>query len=110
MFEEAADDALHPDILRHAGHPRPQAADAAHHQVDLHAGLGGAVQVLDDLGIDQRVHLGPDRPGTAGLHMGDLVLDELPERSEEHKSELQSLMRNSYAVFCLKKKKQSAMS
>src|SRR3546814_4519296 len=28
-----------------------------------------------------------------------------PVRSEEHTSELQSLMRNSYAVFCLKKKK-----
>src|SRR3546814_10290260 len=28
-----------------------------------------------------------------------------PDRSEEHTSELQSLMRNSYAVFCLKKKK-----
>src|SRR3546814_6454265 len=28
-----------------------------------------------------------------------------PSRSEEHTSELQSLMRNSYAVFCLKKKK-----
>src|SRR3546814_9892110 len=28
-----------------------------------------------------------------------------PERSEEHTSELQSLMRNSYAVSCLKKKK-----
>src|SRR3546814_3312482 len=27
-----------------------------------------------------------------------------PERSEEHTSELQSLMRISYAVFCLKKK------
>src|SRR3546814_7826073 len=27
------------------------------------------------------------------------------DRSEEHTSELQSLMRNSYAVFCLKKKK-----
>src|SRR3546814_5680865 len=27
-------------------------------------------------------------------------------RSEEHTSELQSLMRHSYAVFCLKKKKQ----
>src|SRR3546814_10218714 len=27
-----------------------------------------------------------------------------PDRSEEHTSELQSLMRNSYAVFCLKKK------
>src|SRR3546814_3693138 len=29
------------------------------------------------------------------------------ERSEEHTSELQSLMRISYAVFCLKKKKRS---
>src|SRR3546814_10577657 len=29
------------------------------------------------------------------------------ERSEEHTSELQSLMRTSYAVFCLKKKKQT---
>src|SRR3546814_3982938 len=28
-------------------------------------------------------------------------------RSEEHTSELQSLMRNSYAVFCLKKKKKT---
>src|SRR3546814_9268422 len=30
----------------------------------------------------------------------------LCDRSEEHTSELQSLMRISYAVFCLKKKKQ----
>src|SRR3546814_5561053 len=30
-----------------------------------------------------------------------------PGRSEEHTSELQSLMRNSYAVFCLKKTKQN---
>src|SRR3546814_3120490 len=30
---------------------------------------------------------------------------EAPTRSEEHTSELQSLMRISYAVFCLKKKK-----
>src|SRR3546814_10440683 len=28
-------------------------------------------------------------------------------RSEEHTSELQSLMRNSYAVFCLKQKKKT---
>src|SRR3546814_4290941 len=33
-----------------------------------------------------------------------------PERSEEHTSELQSLMRISYAVFCLKKKKHSKQS
>src|SRR3546814_2926961 len=31
-------------------------------------------------------------------------------RSEEHTSELQSLMRNSYAVFCLKKKKYHEIS
>src|SRR3546814_5052330 len=31
----------------------------------------------------------------------------MPRRSEEHTSELQSLMRISYAVFCLKKKNKS---
>src|SRR3546814_7188232 len=31
-------------------------------------------------------------------------------RSEEHTSELQSLMRISYAVFCLKKKKQKVLA
>src|SRR3546814_4341107 len=31
------------------------------------------------------------------------------QRSEEHTSELQSLMRISYAVFCLKKKKQNIL-
>src|SRR3546814_6749955 len=36
------------------------------------------------------------------LHIAD---GELEDRSEEHTSELQSLMRISYAVFCLKKKK-----
>src|SRR3546814_4992884 len=35
----------------------------------------------------------------------DIILRSLA-RSEEHTSELQSLMRISYAVFCLKKKKQ----
>src|SRR3546814_3784742 len=30
------------------------------------------------------------------------------DRSEEHTSELQSLMRSSYAVFCLKKKKKQS--
>src|SRR3546814_4175981 len=33
---------------------------------------------------------------------------ESPSRSEEHTSELQSLMRTSYAVFCLKKKNQKS--
>src|SRR3546814_6717206 len=38
----------------------------------------------------------------APVQRGRLVAQ--PMRSEEHTSELQSLMRNSYAVFCLKKK------
>src|SRR3546814_10775746 len=38
------------------------------------------------------------RPETAQCFDGDII------RSEEHTSELQSLMRISYAVFCLKKK------
>src|SRR3546814_3329070 len=33
------------------------------------------------------------------------IMEALSARSEEHTSELQSLMRISYAVFCLKKKK-----
>src|SRR3546814_9406987 len=36
---------------------------------------------------------------------GRLIEGEADVRSEEHTSELQSLMRISYAVFCLKKKK-----
>src|SRR3546814_4180486 len=40
-----------------------------------------------------------DGGATAGTEWGTSV------RSEEHTSELQSLMRISYAVFCLKKKK-----
>src|SRR3546814_14207580 len=43
-----------------------------------------------------------------GIHTGDSVTVApaltLTDRSEEHTSELQSLMRISYAVFCLKKK------
>src|SRR3546814_9297892 len=37
----------------------------------------------------------------------DTVAQQLEERSEEHTSELQSLMRISYAVFCLKKKNEN---
>src|SRR3546814_9649860 len=49
-----------------------------------------------------------DRAGAAAVRLIDAV-DEQETRpaatKEEHTSELQSLMRNSYAVFCLKKKK-----
>src|SRR3546814_10885129 len=43
---------------------------------------------------------------TSGITIASiLILCGLVYRSEEHTSELQSLMRISYAVFCLKKKK-----
>src|SRR3546814_3237013 len=37
-------------------------------------------------------------------HLVEIILFALVYRSEEHTSELQSLMRISYAVYCLKKK------
>src|SRR3546814_1347380 len=49
----------------------------------------------------ERDHLGLNAFRRAGRHQ---------ERSEEHTSELQSLMRISYAVFCLKKKKKTIQS
>src|SRR3546814_3806655 len=42
----------------------------------------------------------PDAGALDLVHVGDFL-----QRSEEHTSELQSLMRISYAVFCLTKKK-----
>src|SRR3546814_9152444 len=48
----------------------------------------------------------------AGVAVGGLAIDArgLRVRSEEHTSELQSLMRISYAVFCLKKKQNQTTS
>src|SRR3546814_1880360 len=52
------------------------------------------------------------RDGFAAFHAEHVEAEALAQlvehrdRSEEHTSELQSLMRNSYAVFCLKKKNQ----
>src|SRR3546814_6455005 len=59
---------------------------------------------------DRREFLELDEWLWPGIQERDLELttslDDLTFRSEEHTSELQSLMRISYAVFCLKKKKQ----
>src|SRR3546814_9227544 len=48
--------------------------------------------------------LPPDRMGRYFASQMAREIAAHPVRSEEHTSELQSLMRNSYAVFCLKKK------
>src|SRR3546814_2193573 len=42
------------------------------------------------------------------IHFTQRIDERRVRRSEEHKSELQSLMRISYAVFCLKKKKHNS--
>src|SRR3546814_6281972 len=62
--------------------------------------VGGVEIVIgrwDDI-LAERAHMARDRARHAESRIG-------VDRSEEHTSELQSLMRNSYAVFCVKKKK-----
>src|SRR3546814_8198694 len=67
------------------------ASDLLFHPVQIRAG-----------GVDGALHIGI---GPLAKLPRDVRL--LTRRSEEHTSELQSLMRISYAVFCLKKKKQN---
>src|SRR3546814_7555384 len=73
------------------------------------------LQPLRLVGIELPLHckavVGIDRP-VLGRQIADVAiagehLEIAAERSEEHTSELQSLMRHSYAVFCLKKKNTS---
>src|SRR3546814_4507467 len=62
-----------------------------------------ALRNLDEAGI---VYIGAE-VGPGDILAGKITpKGESPMRSEEHTSELQSLMRSSYAVFCLKKQKQ----
>src|SRR3546814_5994966 len=69
------------------------------------------VTVLADAGHDARALAAaaalaeaPDAGAAAAQRYGDQLVNAERYRSEEHTSELQSLMRISYAVFCLKKK------
>src|SRR3546814_9192966 len=62
-----------------------------------------AVVVQAEAALEEaRQALGPS--GAENPRIRDAIAA-LAQRSEEHTSELQSLMRISYAVFCLKKKK-----
>src|SRR3546814_4873550 len=76
---------------------------------DLH--LCGALPAVADIVADRVVEQhavlrnDADRGAQASLrHLRDVLAVYGDTRSEEHTSELQSLMRISYAVFCLKKK------
>src|SRR3546814_5698375 len=70
---------------------RPDGSAAAAIPADQTVAIGLVAALLSQVARfeDQRRNCGPDPV----------------DRSEEHTSELQSLMRISYAVFCLKKKK-----
>src|SRR3546814_4388830 len=71
------------------------------------AHVAGARAALGQHDLDRPL----DRPRRVGMaemvehhRAGPDLADRVGDRSEEHTSELQSLMRISYAVFCLKKK------
>src|SRR3546814_6646442 len=85
---------------------------------DLALGLAREISERHGVAVDVAIHA-PGREGDHRNHHAHLLTTTRrigPEglgaktrelRSEEHTSELQSLMRNSYAVFCLKNKKQN---
>src|SRR3546814_1914974 len=59
---------------------------------------------FDREGADGRLSVDLNTGGRQPIYQ---TIDTMLARSEEHTSELQSLMRISYAVFCLKKKKKN---
>src|SRR3546814_4655900 len=79
------------------GHAEPQNSELGHFRPERGIGIAD----LPELVRAQPFERGAGRQKAAD-HIDNLLLF---FRSEEHTSELQSLMRISYAVFCLKKKK-----
>src|SRR3546814_12528411 len=96
--------------------PRSTRTDTLFPYTTLFRSLGGLVaRVLSERGLAQRLLArSPDRlpalphstpfPSSYDDKAANLTALSGVDRSEEHTSELQSLMRISYAVFCLKKK------
>src|SRR3546814_6361066 len=82
---------------------------------EVDSGIGGATaeivgQKLRALGESRQVLCVTHLPqvaaqGHAHYRVSKAASDGVTQRSEEHTSELPSLMRNSYAAFCLTKKK-----
>src|SRR3546814_1066734 len=77
-------------------------------------GLGGTAQRFGpgfrkrdvaDLALLHQLHHPADGFLDRHRRIDAVLVEEVDRRSEEHTSELQSLIRHSYAVFCLEKKK-----
>src|SRR3546814_4140666 len=93
--------------LLHAGDaPGGPEVDQQHLPAEVGEGGGGAVKGLERHARrwHRRVREGKVAAERALWGRGRAAGRRLLPRSEEHTSELQSLMRISYAVFCLKKK------
>src|SRR3546814_7331837 len=75
-------------------------------QLEGFAAKGVEVLLMSDAVDDFWLSMVPDYQGKRfkSVTRGGADLDKIAGRSEEHTSELQSLMRISYDVFCLKKK------
>src|SRR3546814_1675305 len=89
------------ELLLDAGRGQlaPQRLDPGRDVERLHASeRGNAARLVPGQEVARRARI-----GAARMRIADGDGEEL-KRSEEHTSELQSLMRISYAVFCLKKK------
>src|SRR3546814_9363886 len=91
----------------HGDHPsdRPCRTSAGRGDARQFQGRGRAPAAHRGRTVPGRGELSVARPLYARPHGRPEILCRA-DRSEEHTSELQSLMRISYAVFCLKKKKQ----
>src|SRR3546814_2951960 len=66
--------------------------------------LNQALAAAEALAVERSQALAVEKSLRVSLEQERNLLLQRIERSEEHTSELQSLMRISYAVFCLKKK------
>src|SRR3546814_9941667 len=77
------------------GHEGAVGQAAGENAIGIEMQIAG--QDIDDLGVEADI--------IDARRVARIIVPLIVERSEEHTSELQSLMRISYAVFCLKKKK-----
>src|SRR3546814_1540594 len=101
LLQRREDDAAVARALAHQHQPRHPHQDAGLQHLELHR-LDDALpgEALAQEGKRVRLQRKTQRPVVLDHMLAQVHL----RRSEEHTSELQSLMRISYAVFCLKKK------
>ena len=66
MLKEPAHDAHDFNVIADAGHPRAQAADAPHQELDFHPRLGGAIEGANQRHVHQGIHLENEMPFSAG--------------------------------------------